>query len=613
MMLEEKTLKCIIEAYRTSISKGFSIVRTSILLKKIYEVPDNIFYKFCSFNNVDDEVEIILSDIIEAEQIEMDVEDVKENVEFSDEEVIMYINFEEELIEILNKISQENIITVDAFFYELVKIAPWSLVELMREFNIEYKDLEEFVKNNIKSEDKDKIPPYLEGILTLKNAVIQEGPKRILGRDKEMKTIWNILSKKTKSNVILVGEPGVGKTAIAELMVYEIVNHKCPKQFEDYQVIQLDINNLIAGTTHRGMAEERFAEIKDLLEENMNIILFIDEIHMMLGAGACSGNYLDFANSMKPLLASDKVKVVGATTFDEYKWFAQDGALARRFEVIEVKEPKHSEVYQMIKGRIEELKEYHNVKISKKMVEYIILQASCFYNNIANPDRSLDFIDKAMATAKIREAKVVTMTDINKVLDVNLKAYRLMSVEDKMAIAYHEAGHCILAVLSNYNKIVDTVALSIMPTSDYLGVTVHDPKEENFWTPYTEEIFIDKIAVFLAGRVSEKMYTKKLSSGASSDLEYANELAREVVTSYSMGENSNNRIYFYEDLMSEETINHINKEIENLLIKAEKRAEEIIYANMPLLKALVNALIKKGILNKKELDKIFSDYSKVKS
>jgi cell division protease FtsH len=262
----------------------------------------------------------------------------------------------------------------------------------------------------------------------------------------------------------------------------------------------------------------------------------------------------------------------------------------------------------MIKGRIEELQEYHGVKINKKMIDYVIVQASCFFNNIANPDRSLDFVDKAMAAAKIRNAKFVTKTDINKVLDVNLMAYKKMSVEDKTATAYHEAGHCIVGSLTSLNKIYDLIALSIMPTNDYLGVTVFDDKDERFWKSWTEEVFVDSIAMDLAGRVAEKVYTKKLSSGASADLVHANQMAKKFVTAYGMGESSQNRIYFEEDYLSEETNNLINKEVREILLKGQKRAEEVIFANMPLLKALVNAVLEKGILDQNDLKKIFAEY-----
>ena len=140
----------------------------------------------------------------------------------------------------------------------------------------------------------------------------------------------------------------------------------CPKKFKDCKIISLDVNGIVAGTKYRGMAEERIQQLINFLERNPNVILFVDEIHLLLGAGACVEGEVDLANALKPILARGDTRVIGATTVTEYKkYFSKDGALKRRFEEIYVKEPKTTEVYEMIKNQIKLLESAHGTKISK--------------------------------------------------------------------------------------------------------------------------------------------------------------------------------------------------------------------------------------------------------
>lgn len=178
------------------------------------------------------------------------------------------------------------------------------------------------------------IPDTMKSFLRdLTSELDNRGKKLILGRDKETRQLWNIISKKNKRNAVLVGEPGVGKTAIVYKLVQDISNRECPEKFQNYSIISLDMTGIIAGTSYRGQAEERFKLLNTFLEKNRNVILFIDEIHNMLGAGSCREGELDLANSMKPILARGDAIVIGATTTKEYeKYFSSDGALKRRFE-----------------------------------------------------------------------------------------------------------------------------------------------------------------------------------------------------------------------------------------------------------------------------------------
>ena len=228
---------------------------------------------------------------------------------------------------------------------------------------------------------------YASFLVNMNTDVDATKPCPILMRDKEVKQLWNICHKFNKRNAVIVGEAGVGKTALIELMAYQIVTETCPEKFKGFNMIKLDVNSLIAGTKYRGDAEERIEGLIEFLEERNNVILFIDEVHTILGAGSCFEGEMDLANALKPILARGDTIVIGATTKAEYeKYFAKDAALARRFEVITVDEPLAKDVYPMIKNKIEILSSFHGVKISREMVKYAILIASCFENNKKNPD-----------------------------------------------------------------------------------------------------------------------------------------------------------------------------------------------------------------------------------
>ena len=422
-----------------------------------------------------------------------------------------------------------------------------------------------------------------------------------------------VLQKRGKKNAILIGEPGVGKTAIAEKIAFDIANGNCPESLKDHIVIQVDVNSSIAGTIYRGMAEERFKLLVEYLNTHENVILFIDEIHMVLGAGATSGNDAgNMSNALKPFLASDKAKVIGATTEEEYKkYFSKDGAFKRRFERVIVKEPKAKEVYPMLKKSIESHEKFHGVKIDKDMVEYAVLISACFNNTTNNPDRTNDLVDSAMVVAKECGKKYVDRDCILENFDINFEKFKKMPEKRKLATSYHESGHYLVSRKSGRLENSKGIAVSIMPAEDYLGITVYDDLSDEVTIYPDKNYYIDKIARILAGRVAEELYTHDISSGADSDLEKANKIAYEVITKCGISENFGNRV-FYEDtevnMMSEKIRNEIDKEVSNLIEKATDRAKEIIEQNKELLEKLVDALMEKGILDENDLEEICKNY-----
>lgn len=492
-----------------------------------------------------------------------------------------------------------------------------NMLEVFSDLDINVPEFKEHYEGAIAEElEEFKIPASLTGCITVLNDKFKDKAQcDILGRDKECEEIWRNMMKKTKRNVILVGKPGVGKSSIVYKLTSDIVNQRCPEIFYDFIVLSLDVNNIIAGTSLRGQAEERFQNLIDLLKKHDNVILFIDEIHMIVGAGAVShGEKQDLSNVLKPILAGDDAIVIGATTDEEYaQTFGMEGALRRRFKTITVREPRTTEVYDMLKESIRQLEEFHGVRISKKMVEMIIFYSSCFNYNTSNPDRTKDLIDVAMVTARMSGKDRVDRESIMKNFGANFEEFRNMSEEMVRSTAYHEVGHFIVQRFSD--KLIDrkAIAISIVPAEGYLGLTVTDATDKT--VNKDKSYFTDLIADLLAGRIAEKVFMKsENNAGAESDLEKATKIAFKMVTKYGMTSRlGENQIYLNDkdyQMQTPAVTEIVNREVQKILEEAAKKATLVLDEHQEVVEELVNELTKKGMLSGKELDSIIEHHER---
>ena len=262
----------------------------------------------------------------------------------------------------------------------------------------------------------------------------------LVGREPEIERAIQVLCRRRKNNPILVGEPGVGKTAIAEGLAWLIVEGKVPDAIADGVVYSLDIGALLAGTKYRGDFEKRFKALINELTEKPSAILFIDEIHTIIGAGSAGGGVLDVSNMLKPALANGSLKCMGSTTYQEYRnLFEKDGALSRRFHKIDVAEPSVDETYRILRGLKSRFEEHHGVRYADKALLSAATLADRYINERYLPDKAIDLIDEAGAFQRLqpvsKRKKVINVADIEemvaKVARIPAKA---VSSNDKEAL-----------------------------------------------------------------------------------------------------------------------------------------------------------------------------------
>lgn len=224
----------------------------------------------------------------------------------------------------------------------------------------------------------------------------------VIGRKEQEERLVTILSRRTKNNPVLIGEPGVGKTAIVEGLAQRIATEDVPEHLLDKRIIQLDLAGMIAGTKYRGEFEERLKKVVAELQEQKNIIVFIDELHLLVGAGAAEGA-LDAANMLKPALARGEIRLVGATTLEEYrKHIEKDTALERRFQTIVVPEPKLKDTIAILKGLKPYYEKHHGVAISDEVIEDAVYMADRYVSERFMPDKAIDVIDEAAAKVRVK-------------------------------------------------------------------------------------------------------------------------------------------------------------------------------------------------------------------
>lgn len=301
---------------------------------------------------------------------------------------------------------QEQVMNVESLTLALLQTSSCVATEILHRYDIDEDVILMQMANGSMSE-LDKLPE-------LRNMNLCGSNLDIVGRDDELNFMISILSRKDKANPLLIGEPGVGKTALVEKMAGMIQQKKIPS-LQNACIYELHLNSLVAGTKYRGDFEEKLQNIIKLLEKYPNVILFIDEIHQMIGAGKSEGS-IDVSSVLKPYLARGMIRCIGATTVEEYeKHIEKDRALERRFQVIMIKEPGKTETVRMLRAKLKEYEDFHQVKIKEEVVEKIVEYCDYYMPGRKFPDKAIDVLDLACVGAKRADMEMV---DENIVRDV---------------------------------------------------------------------------------------------------------------------------------------------------------------------------------------------------
>ena len=319
-----------------------------------------------------------------------------------------------------SKDNNNGIVTINHLFAGLLDVGEGIAIRIFMSMNLDLDHIyDEFTEKIYNTSNKKEHVLLIEELgvnLTTKANNNEIDP--VIGREKEIKKIEEILCRRTKNNPLLLGEPGVGKTAIIEGLALYISEGKVPPKLQNKQIISLDMASAVAGTKYRGEFEERMKKLIAEIENNDNIILFIDEIHTLIGAGGAEGA-IDASNILKPALARGKIKCIGATTTDEYKkHFEKDKALDRRFQIINIEEPSIEETKNILNKLKPLYEEYHHVIISDDIIDKIITLSDKYIYNRFRPDKQIDILDEVCSKVNIKDTENL----IN--LESNLKAIR---------------------------------------------------------------------------------------------------------------------------------------------------------------------------------------------
>jgi len=314
-------------------------------------------------------------------------------------------------------------------------------------------------------QQKDPIQSYSVNL----NEAIKKGQiDPVIGRDWELMRTLEVLSRRRKNNPLLVGEPGVGKTAVAEGLAQKIVYKSVPERLFEAEVFSLDMGALLAGTRYRGDFEKRFKALIKALEARPHAILFIDEIHTIIGAGAVQGGAMDASNLMKPALSSGKLRCVGATTYEEYRGiFEKDRALARRFQKIDVKEPSVLETFEILKGLKSQFEDHHQVKYTLPALKMAVDLSARFITDRHLPDKAIDVIDEAGAKqalkTKSKRRKQISVAEIQQVVaDIaRIPVSQITQKEkDKLATLEDSLKRVVFGQNTAVQKVVSSIKLA---------------------------------------------------------------------------------------------------------------------------------------------------------
>ncbi len=357
------------------------------------------------------------------------------------------------ITQIESKIYKSDVIGTEHILLSLLRDEDNIATQILHQFNVTYDNARAELNNILSSKEPGKASmaqpafpsskkvektktPVLDNFgRDLTKLAIEDKLDPVIGREKEIERVAQVLSRRKKNNPVLIGEPGVGKTAIAEGLALKIIQRKVPRILQDKRVVTLDLAGLVAGTKYRGQFEERMKALMNELEKADDVILFIDELHTIVGAGGASGS-LDASNMFKPALARGDIQCIGATTLDEYrKYIETDGALDRRFQKVMVDPPSVDETIQILESIKFKYEEHHHVRYSTEAIENAVRLSERYITDRHLPDKAIDVVDEAgsrvhMGHFTVSEEVLKLEDDIEKIKQLKIQVVKQQDYEE---------------------------------------------------------------------------------------------------------------------------------------------------------------------------------------
>lgn len=432
-----------------------------------------------------------------------------------------------------------------------------------------------------------------------------------IGRESEISKSFFYLSQDIKNNVFLVGDIDCGKTKIAQEIIKRIVISECPSSFYRKRVISINFERILDIKSNFKL-ENVVNRIINYIEKYKNhIILYVDD-----------ALFLKMDEQLIKILhyvIKNDIPAIFCCRTEEYeKLYIDDYFIKKSENTIYIDEPEYKEIYPMIENHINVIMDEYKVTIPINISKFAIYTSSLLNSYSCNPGRSIDILIKAAKYAKIVGKEEVDKDCILNCYDSQNKLFNAMSESDKRKIAYHEAGHFLTLLKSNNAEAEKTACISILPTLDFLGINICYSVPEKSLSMDKKSI-IDRISIYLGGRVAEKEITNVFSAGAASDLDAANTLAENMLMQYGLSEGDNknrsfivNGNYIKSYLLTESDKKRINKEIKSIIKKAYKKAEQTIKENRQLLDLIAETLLKEIIITGEDMEAIIEKFNNSK-
>ncbi|MBQ7734717.1 MAG: AAA family ATPase, partial [Bacteroidales bacterium] len=391
----------------------------------------------------------------------------------------------------------DEFVSLEHFFYGIL-MAGDNTSRILKDAGVTEKGTEEAIKSlrrgsKVTSADSEDTYNALNKYATNLNEAARKGKlDPVIGRDEEIRRVLQILSRRTKNNPILIGEPGVGKTAIAEGLAHRLVSGDIPENLKTKQLYSLDMGALVAGAKYKGEFEERLKSvIKEVIDSNGEIILFIDEIHTLVGAGASGEGAMDAANILKPALARGELRSIGATTLNEYqKYFEKDKALERRFQPVLISEPDKYSAISILRGLKERYENHHHVRILDDAIIAAVELSQRYITDRFLPDKAIDLIDEAAAKLKLEiNSKPEALDEIERKirqLEIEREAIKRENADDKVTALsktiseLNEQRNALTTKWQAEKDIVDKIQHNKKLIEDYKLEAANEERQGNY-------------------------------------------------------------------------------------------------------------------------------------